>query len=318
MAEKICNTTYEPLIHALASTHLGQPPLRVTPIPTYLDTIVYEIATATNTFILKAIDPQARDPDGIALEAWACAKLAGLGVPAPKVVVLDTSCAIFPSAYFITEKARGQPLSTLALSREEKRPYHAQLGDALRRMHEVRLPGFGFLDEQAYRQHGEVHGSAPTWQQALCDPVPAGMAYLTQHAGITSTEADAIEGVVEAMRGRLEQFHDGRLLHGDLGALHVWVDPATQTLTSIIDFGNRMAGDPLWDFVDYGWEDVADIWAAYRPDSGHSPIFGRTFYSYALLRAIPWAHKLHPRGALHVVDWLRITLARASDPALGG
>ncbi len=167
------------------------------------------------------------------------------------MVALDTSCVVFPSAYFITEKARGQPLSTLALSREEKQLYLAQLGDALRRMHEVRLPGFGWLDEQAYRQQGEVRGSAPTWQRALCDPVPAGMAYLTEHAGIASAEADAIKGVVEAMRGRLAQYHDGRLLHGDLGALHVWVDPATQTLTSIIDFGDRLSGDPLWDFINY-------------------------------------------------------------------
>jgi aminoglycoside phosphotransferase (APT) family kinase protein len=318
VTEKTCNTAYEPLIHALASEHLRQPAIRLTPIPTYLDTIVYEIATTTHTFILKAIDPQSRDPDGIALEAWVCAKLAELGIPAPHVVALDTSCATFPSAYFIMEKARGQPLSTLALSRQEKQPYFVQLGAALRRMHAIQVPGFGWLDERAYRQHGEVSGGSSTWQQALCGPVPAGLTYLVERAGVSGAEAAAIEGVVEAMRDRLAQYHDGRLLHGDLGALHVWVDPATQKLTSIIDFGNRLSGDPLWDFVDYEWEDASALWTAYSPDSGDSPIFGPVFYSYALLRAIPWAHKLHARGAVHVVDWLRITLERASKPALGG
>ena len=31
-----------------------------------------------------------------------------------------------------------------------------------------------------------------------------------------------------------------------------------------------------------------------------------------LLRAIPWAHKLHSRGAVHVLNWLKITLSRAN------
>jgi aminoglycoside phosphotransferase (APT) family kinase protein len=120
-----------------------------------------------------------------------------------------------------------------------------------------------------------------------------------------------IEYIVERIQAHLESITSGVLLHGDLSPLHIWVDPTSQMLTSILDFGERMVGDPLWDFVDYDWDDVSAVGSACTLDTDPSPIFGATFYTYALLRAIPWAHKWHSRGAIQVLDWLKITLTRA-------
>jgi hypothetical protein len=157
LSEKSCNPTYEPLIRDLALKYLSLPDCRLIAIPTYPDTIVYEIATDTSAFIFKSIDPQTRDPDGIAAEAWVLNHRKAQGVPVPQVLFADASKQIFPSAYFIMEKAKGQPLSSLALKSEEKQPYFCQLGEALRRLHSVELPGFGWLNRGRfvdYIHHG--------------------------------------------------------------------------------------------------------------------------------------------------------------------
>src|SRR5215217_7024609 len=107
---KTCNPKYVDLIPDLIRLATGAVPLSLIPIPTFPDTIVYEAELPTGAVILKAIDPDGRDPDGIGLEAWMCQTVAALGVPAPRVIMLDLSRSLLPASYFIMEKVSGQPL----------------------------------------------------------------------------------------------------------------------------------------------------------------------------------------------------------------
>jgi hypothetical protein len=110
---KTCNPKYTNQIPDLIRRATGSLPLRLIPTPTVPDTIVYEAELPTSSVIFKAIDPDGRDPDGIGLEAWMCDTVRALGVPAPRVLMVDTSHSNLPTSYFIMEKARGQPLSQL-------------------------------------------------------------------------------------------------------------------------------------------------------------------------------------------------------------
>src|SRR4051794_21787590 len=88
---KTCNPKYANQIPDLIRQATGSIPLHVTPIPTFPDTIVYEAQLPTGSVIFKTIDPDGRDPDGIGLEAWMCDTVRTLGVPAPRVLAVDTS-----------------------------------------------------------------------------------------------------------------------------------------------------------------------------------------------------------------------------------
>ena len=124
---KTCDPKYERYIPDLVRHATGAAPVRLIPVPTVPDTIVYEAELPSGSVIFKAIDADGRDRDGIALEAWMCETVRGLGVPAPQVLALDTSHNVLPSSYFIMQKAAGQPLISLAV--EERRPFLPYLRD---------------------------------------------------------------------------------------------------------------------------------------------------------------------------------------------
>ena len=307
---KTCNTRYERLIADVVQRHLGEPVIGLTPIPTYPDSIVYTVQLAERTVIFKASDPAGRDPDGIALEAWACEQVRAAGVPAPRVLAVDTSTTLIPCSFFLMEQVAGQPLSSLTLPAAQHRRVVRQIGHVVRRIHTIPLDGFGWLDEAGYRATGQVHGAAPTWPAAILAEVPASLAYLEQTAAIDPGLANTIRRLIDAYRPLLEGTTAGSLLHGDLGALHVWVDPVRERVTGIVDWGERSVGDPMWDLAAYEWDDVPVLLEGYAPDAAMEATWAVKFYLYAMLRAVPWACKWHARGA-ETIAWLNVTVREA-------
>lgn len=306
--EKSYNAQYDPLIAKVVEETLGERPKGLRPIPTYLDTIVCEVELRKRVVIFKGSDPAGRDVDGIGLEAWASEKVREAGVPTPTIVAVDTSRKQLPMSYFIMEKAAGQPLSTLPL--EARRPYTVKVGGLLRQMHTIALEGFGWLDETVYKDNGQIRGQSESWREALLEDIPRSLAFFRQNGALTPELLEIAERAVEKAEPLLRGVHKGSLLHGDLGSLHVWIDPTQETITSIVDFGDRCAGDPLWDIIRYEWDLMADLWKGYAPETSLKNRFDADYYLYAVLQALPWAHKLYARGAHQTVDWLKIALER--------
>ncbi len=307
--DKRPNPNHDPLIPDLIHAATGERPISLTPIATYLATIVYQAQLPSQTVIFKATDPQGpNDPDGIGLEAWACEAVQALGVPAPRILAVNTSQSRLPASYLIMEKAAGQPLSTL--TKEHRQSFLPRLGAYWRQIHSIPVAGFGWLDEQQYRQHQTVQGTFATWPDALLHDIPASLAYFQNLNALNPAELETCQHVIEAVQPIAQQLTSGRLLNGDLGSLHVWVDPAADQITSIIDFGDRASGDPIWDIMRYEWEDLDQLMTGYDPELAKEPRFKKTFHLYAVLQALPWAHKHHARGAQHTINWLKITLDR--------
>jgi aminoglycoside phosphotransferase (APT) family kinase protein len=311
---KTCNPKYERYIPDLIRRATGATPTRLLPVPTVPDTIVYEAELPAGSVIFKAIDADGRDPDGIGLEAWMCATVRALGVPAPQVLAVDTSRDALPSSYFIMEKASGQALSTLPAA--EQHTFLRQAGAHLRQIHSVRIDGFGWLDEQHYRQRGVVRGREPTWRDAVLKDVDASLAYFRHTGALETPFIDSIERVVELAEPLLCAITGGQLMHGDVGELHVWVDAVRTEITSFVDFGERCAGDPIWDFLQFDWAGVPLLIDGYELDPPMRQHFRPTFHLYGVLQAIPWARKWHARGGVHTVEWLKSTI-REATPVLG-
>src|SRR5438270_2787433 len=110
---KTCNTDHEGLLPGILGPLLGGGVIVLRPVPTYPDSIVYEASSGGRTVVFKAVDPDGRDADAIAAEAWACERAREAGVPAPAVLAVDASRDAFPSSFFVMEKVAGESLAAL-------------------------------------------------------------------------------------------------------------------------------------------------------------------------------------------------------------
>jgi aminoglycoside phosphotransferase (APT) family kinase protein len=274
--EKTYNAQYNDLIVNVIEKVLGERPKGLKPIPTYLDTIVCEVELGKTTVIFKGSDPKGRDDDGIGLEAWACEAVRAAGVPTPTILAVDTSRRQLPMSFLIMEKSAGQPLSSIKA--EVRKPLALKAGALLRRMHAIELEGFGWLDEEVYKAKGITQGGFATWHEAVLSEIPTSLNYFSQNGALDVETLRAVERVLVQAEPLLQSVTSGRLLHGDLGALHVWVDPAQETVTSFVDFGDGCAGDPVWDFMRYEWDAVADLLEGYGPEAKMRARFEESFH----------------------------------------
>ena len=304
---KTCDETYAPLVREALVPLLGSS-VALTPIPTYPDSIVFQAGSGDRSVVFKAIHPHGRDPDGIGLEAWSIERAREAGVPAPRVLAVDTSGAKFPSAYFVMETVEGVPLGDLTLEPDQLRIVFHRLGEDLRALHDIALPGFGFLDEAHFRATGLIRGFSDTWRHALLDEIPTSLEYLVRAGALTDGEVSEASAVLASGEPILEAFSDPRLLHGDMGLGHVRADPSTLEVTALIDFGERSAGDPAYDFEDFEPVHLTEVLRGYGVDDEG---FRARIAFYALARSIPWARKWHERGEVEVLHRLRYVLGQA-------
>ena len=89
-----------------------------------------------------------------------------------------------------------------------------------------------------------------------------------------------------------------RVVHNDICADHVLVDPATGRLTGLIDWADMMVGDPALDFVGLiqvgGWDFVRDVLHHYRGEPGDA-FFERIVWAARTL-TLHWLVELMDRG----------------------
>jgi aminoglycoside phosphotransferase (APT) family kinase protein len=145
-------------------------------------------------------------------------------VPAPEIVAVGTNGSV---EYLIQRAVAGgevRPSDTVVLT---------SVGVELMKLHRIHGDGFGLL--------GGV--LLPTWTELLMDQV--GSLDGLVDAGLLP--ADQRERLVEVVAVRTPEPESPVLLHGDLHPRHVYA--AGDVLTGIIDWGDAMYGDPLFDLA---------------------------------------------------------------------
>ena len=212
-------------------------PIRLSVIQRSDDHIVFDAGTA----IVKC---GTRDAFGI--EAWACEQARSLGVPAPDVISLDTTASI---PHLALTRTDGVALCDRRLGFEAAARGAYQAGEMLRRLHEQRLPGFGWIDREHFAHTGEIRGKSTTWIREIHSELDPALDELVAIGALTRAHADALDAEMQELLPAIGALREGSLLHGDLARMHVFVEPEHGNLTGFVDWGDLQVGDPVWDLA---------------------------------------------------------------------
>jgi aminoglycoside phosphotransferase (APT) family kinase protein len=292
---------------------LGATPTGVTHIQTKDIRSVYAATLADGReVVLKAENDAPPEEQRLGLEAWAIEQVRGLGIPAPAVLGLDLALTTVPFRYLVIEKAAGVPLHEAGLDPDRLHAALEASGRLLARLHSVRVSGYGSLSELEYAAGGAVAGRFARW--AVPGPMRAEAA-LNELYAAGALDVEEASGAMHLVEDEAAtDVTDGCLLHGDYSARHTFVDPATAEITAVIDFGDRLAGPPLWDLAGaWLWNGDLDslppdateaVIEGYETESGTSVPRPR-LRTYCLMRLLVPARSYYEHGLIAEFQKLR-------------
>lgn len=201
-------------------------------------------------------------PGSPRVEAWVYGACERHNIRAPKVLALseDPECLII-------ERLRGQPLPLHpAPITASDRVIWARAGEALRALHQIRVPGFGPLVPGPDKPHGEATTWCPFADHARAEGIP----WLVDAGFLTVAAADGLTRRYDEAASAFSEVAEGRLLHGDLCCDHIFRS-SSQTYEGFVDFGQAQAGDPRWDLARVplwdGDEALSALLAGYGSDA---------------------------------------------------
>jgi aminoglycoside phosphotransferase (APT) family kinase protein len=258
-----------------------------------LDNVVYEVNGELIVRLSKQPDPTRLDREARLLAA--VATVAPLPVPEPAFTVAELGCL----AYF---KLPGTPL--LALPRE-RFPAHdtaiaTTLGEFLTALRAIPADRIADLVDTDDPPLVEWRRDAAAVYQAVASQVPV-------------AHRRAIEAFLVALPP--DDGYSPVFSHNDLGIEHVLVDPATWTVTGIIDWSDAAIVDPAYDFGllyrDLGPAALRAALDGYRTDGRElAPLHDRaTFYARCsvledLAYAIETGRDQYLDKSLSAMKWL--------------
>jgi aminoglycoside phosphotransferase (APT) family kinase protein len=236
------------------ASELGCEAARVVRLAAFPTNAVYEVHADERRFIVKASTLH----DALRAEAWACARAAHAGLAVPAVLGRGRVRTDRGLSAFIMDRVAGGPITA-------DHPALRELGAGLRRLHDVKLPGFGWLAEASWDERGPVslpHGSWTGFLNSLTgDARRLGSV-------IAAPVADAAAAAMDVHAEALAAVEVGALCHGDLKPAHVRVEGGR--LTGMIDWGDAVVGDPLWDIARFAHRtdarSLASLLEGYEPD----------------------------------------------------
>ena len=246
------------LVFDAIERELGVRPACIELRETQAPRLVYEATFDQHPPVIFKAEVDTAGDEALVLEAWAIEQVRALGVPAPRVITLDSSASRFPGRYLILEKVSGLPLPPIwrergpdeaDLTPDQLRAVLRSTGEHLHLVHSIIVAGYGRLDDERYLRTGDVRGQHDSWSGVLLPPALAALDYLEPQALIARELCAALRNTLETHAEILHICDDPRLLHGDLGTKHIFVDRLTAAVTGIIDWGDRESGDPAMELA---------------------------------------------------------------------
>lgn len=258
MVERLAQGPDETAVAAFVADALGQQPTRIARTHAFATNAVYEVDAGDQRLMVKA----SMNRDALRGEVWACARAGVAGFPAPEILVDVREIGADPrmNAYAM-RRIHGDPIT-------RGHPAFRELGTILRALHAVKVPGFGTLAEAAWNQRGEFtlrQHSWPAFLTSICTDARG----LANSCALAIPVVDAVEKVMDAHAAALSDV-TGSLCHGDLKANHIFVEG--ERLAGVIDWGDAVAGDPLWEIARYAHRgdarSLSVLLSGYDPDGG--------------------------------------------------
>jgi aminoglycoside phosphotransferase (APT) family kinase protein len=235
---------------------LGCRPTHVARREAFVTNAVFDVRARGERFIVKA----SRLHGALRAEAWACAQSAAAGCEAPQILAFGRIEAADPLSAFVMRRLAGEPIAACDATWPE-------VGAHLRRLHEVKVAGFGTLADAAEDGRGGYRPAHASWSACL-ESICADTRRLEHGSARAQQVAESLTTALDDHRAELAAIVDGSLCHGDLKPAHILVDDGR--LSGVIDWGDAVLADPLWDIarfahrVDPGL--TAALVAGYDPD----------------------------------------------------
>ena len=160
-------------------------------------------------------------------------------MPVPEIYRFDTSRRLLDSPYFLMEFVPGIPLDKLraTLAPADRPAIDRQIGAYLRQMNEIVGPSFGYIAPAAARYSSWRAAFLAMLEDVLADGVAMSVTLPQPY--------DAIREQTHHHAVVLDEISTPQLIHWDLWDGNIFLDPATRTITGVIDFERALWGDPL-------------------------------------------------------------------------
>jgi len=260
----------EHIVAGFVATALGRDVARVRRLDAFATNEVYEVDAGAERLIVKATTH-----DALRAEAWACARGRRAGFAAP--AILGVAALDARTSALIMPRISGTPV-------EGKDPTLTEVGARLRLLHAETVPRFGVLAETAWSERGDFtleHESWLDYLHAIC----AGARALAHIDATATRTAEAAAAAIDARADAFAAIDVGSLCHGDLKAAHILVDSGR--LAGVIDWGDAVVGDPLWDVARYAHradaESLALLLDGYDPSRSLASTLAWCLPLYAVL-----------------------------------
>ena len=179
-------------------------------------------------------------------ECWPLEECSKRGVPVPKVLASGMIQTKLPysSQYILNTRILGDPLQRPSHSLKYHLTEASRLREAgylLSKIHTIKTKNFG-----CFKTKGE--GIFRSWKEFLFGHIFDGniFSYLIEKGLISDNSEKNIRNLFEAEKAYLE-LESPVLLHGEFSWRHIFTDKGK--ISGIIDFGNCISGDPLYDLA---------------------------------------------------------------------
>ncbi|HZC25919.1 MAG TPA: aminoglycoside phosphotransferase family protein [Actinopolymorphaceae bacterium] len=167
---------------------------------------------------------------------------AAAGVPVPPVLDEGEAEGLPGGRWMLIRKARGRPWALPTPNVRASARTQADLGRIFALLHACKLPGYGPLDE-----NGE--GGYARWSDFLRQTLVEPLRFLHTGGHLDGELVTRVERLFSSQAPMLDN-RPAVFVHGDLGNMEIFVDRRNRVV-DIIDFGDAVVGDPLYDFAHF-------------------------------------------------------------------
>jgi len=205
---------------------------------TWGDRVVIEVTTSRfpTGVVLKASREQS-----VRAEVYAARRAERAGIPVPAILAEGKDQRLPGQDWFVMRRADGQPWESVGQADVQRARTLDDIGHAFASLHSIPLRNYGPLTPG-------LGGQYPSWSGWLHAELLSCAQPLIRESHLPPHFMNMADDVLRSLAPQLETVRP-RLLHGDLGDGEVFVDPRSGAVTALVDWGDALSGDPLYDFA---------------------------------------------------------------------
>ncbi len=192
------------------------------------------------------------------------------GIPAPKPLAVEYENGPGKLDFVLFEKVRGANMKIhLTEHPEDEAKLVRDVGRTMAHIHQIKVNGFGFFDNDLAKKTGELHGIHTSNREHVLAALPQNLEVLVGAEYITNAQATEITRLLS--ESELIECEDPRLIHNDFADWNTIVKDGK--VVAAIDWDEAYAGDPIADIACWtlffpssrlpmlleGYKDVADL-----------------------------------------------------------